>query len=323
MASTYSSKLGLQLPATNEQSGVWGDTTDLNFGKLIEQAIAGATVLDVTSAGGAYTPSSLDGSVDQARSAILQFTGTPGVATTITLPTKAKVYIVRNDTDGLLYLKTAAQVSPVEVGLDEANIFYCDGTDIKKGIEVVVSPILPVSKGGTGAGTFTAGIIKSPGGTDPLITEPTVGLDTIEVTNVLPVTNGGTGLLLGTPGGAAFGTGSTDIGYLVGSAAGQFIVSDGSAWNAQNLTLNIVTSFNGRVGAVVPQVGDYSSFYAQKDGTGASGTWGISISGNADYANTAGSAASVSNSSSNGYGTRTVSTSSGGGGAGSIHYQYQ
>ena len=88
MPSTYSTLLGVQLPATNEQEGVWGNSTNINFGKIIEQAIAGATVLDVTSSGGAYTLNDVDGTPSQSRSAILRFTGTPGSTTTITVPTK-------------------------------------------------------------------------------------------------------------------------------------------------------------------------------------------------------------------------------------------
>lgn len=321
MPSTYSSKLGFQLPETSEQTGVWGNSTNLNFGKLIEQAIAGATVLDVTSAGGSYILNDLDGSVDQSRSAVLHFTGTPGATTTITVPTSPKVYTVRNDTDAVIELKTAAQVSPIEIGVDEANIFYCDGADVVKGIEKIVPAILPVSGGGTGVGTFTAGIIKSPGGTTALITETTIGLNTIEVGSVLPVTSGGTGVLLFPAGSIAYGTGSTDWGSFVGTAVGDYIISDGTSWSAGTSSLGGVESFNGRTGAVTPQSGDYSSFYALTNGSNASGTWSIDISGscsgNVAYASSAGS---ITGTNSNGYGNRSISTSSSG--SGLIHYQY-
>lgn len=323
MPSTYSSKLGFQLPETSEQTGVWGNSTNLNFGKLIEQAIAGATVLDVTSAGGSYILNDLDGSVDQSRSAVLHFTGTPGSTTTITVPTSSKVYVVRNDSDAVIELKTAAQVSPIEIGVDEANIFYCDGADVVKGIEEIVPAILPVSGGGTGVGTFTAGIIKSPGGTTALITETTIGLNTTEVGNVLAVTSGGTGVLLFPAGSIAYGTGSTAWGSLVGTAVGDYIVSDGTNWNATTTSLGGVESFNGRTGAVSPQSADYSSFYALTNGSNASGTWNIDISGSCNYASSAGNASSVSSitgTSSNGYENRSVSTGSSGS---YMHYQYQ
>lgn len=323
MTSTYSPKLGFQLPATSEQEGVWGNSTNLNFGKLIEQAIAGATVYNLTSAGGSFTPNDIDGVVDQSRSAIYRFTGTPGTTTTITVPTKAKVYTVRNDTDADIILKTSAQVTGVTLGIDEATIVYCDGADVVKGIEKFVDPILPVSKGGTGKDTFTAGILKSPGGTTALITEDTVDVTTTEVTGVLSVPNGGTGLLLFPAGTIPVGAGSADWTYLAGTATGDYIISTGTAWYAGSSSLGGVSSFNGRTGAVSPQSGDYSSFYALKNGSNASGTWNIDISGSCNYASTASSASSVSTitgTSSNGYESRSVSTGSSGS---YMHYQYQ
>jgi hypothetical protein len=277
----------------------------------------------LTSAGGTYTPNDINGTVDQSRSAIYRFTGTPGVTTTVTVPTKAKVYTVRNDTDGLIHLKTAAQVGYVEVGLDEATIVYCDGIDVIKGIEKIVDPILPVSKGGTGVSTFTAGFVKSPGGTTALITEPTVGLNTFEVGGVLPVTSGGTGVFLFPVGNIVYGTGSTDWAALAGSAVGDYIVSNGTNWYSGTTSLGGVESFNGRTGAVMPQAGDYSSYYVLKNGSNASGTWNIDISGSAATVSYASSVSSISNASSNAYGTRTVSTSTpGGSSSGNIWYKY-
>lgn len=322
MASTFSTILGIQLPATSEQTGVWGNSTNINFGKIIEQAIAGATVLDITSAGGAYTLNDVDGSVDQSRSAILQFTGTPGATTTITVPTKSKVYTVRNDSDASIILKTSAQVTGVTLGVNEATMLFCDGADMQKGIYEITPAILPVSGGGTGVGTFTAGIVKSPGGTTPLITETTVAMGTTEVGGYLPVTRGGTGAILATSGSIIFGSGSLAFGNLVGSASGQYIVSNGSSWSAGTTSLGGVESFNGRTGAVSPQSGDYSAYYAPVGGSGVSGTWSINISGSCNYANTASNASSVATitgTSSNGYESRSVSTSSSGS---YMHYQY-
>lgn len=56
----------------------------------------------------------------------------------------------------------------------------------------VATGTLPVSKGGTGVATFTAGFVKSTGGTDALTTSSTVALGS-EVSGTLPVANGGTG----------------------------------------------------------------------------------------------------------------------------------
>lgn len=62
----------------------------------------------------------------------------------------------------------------------------------KVGLTTHVSGTLPVANGGTGATTFTAGFVKSPGGTGVLTTSATVVL-TSDVSGILPLVNGGTG----------------------------------------------------------------------------------------------------------------------------------
>ena len=74
MASSYSTSLKLELIGNGDQSGVWGNTTNNNLGVLIEQAITG--VQTITMADSNYTLSNLNGSIDEARNAVLVITGT-------------------------------------------------------------------------------------------------------------------------------------------------------------------------------------------------------------------------------------------------------
>lgn len=309
MASTYSTLLGQELVANNEQAGVWGNSTNLNFGKIIEQAIAGATVLNITSAGGTYTLNDVNGTPDQRRSAILRFTGTPSVTTTIIVPTKSKVYTVRNDSNAAIRLKTSAQVDYVQLGANEATIMFCNGSSVKPGLYQIVPTYKPVSAGGTGVGTFTAGFLKSPGGTANLITETTVGLDTFEVGGTLTADRGGTGVGSYTAGGAIVGNGTSATLVAVGSVVGDYLTWNGTTWVGSTSSLGGVTSFNGRTGAITPQSTDYSAYYVAKTGTNASGTWAINISGSTpNPVATATNALSITGPTSNGYGTRTVAT---------------
>ena len=41
MASTYSTSLKLQLMATGENTGTWGNVTNVNLGTALEEAIVG------------------------------------------------------------------------------------------------------------------------------------------------------------------------------------------------------------------------------------------------------------------------------------------
>lgn len=126
MPSTFSPSLRLELIGTGEQAGLWGVTTNNNLGDLLEQAISGSTSLDVTS--GDITLTALNGVVDEARSAVLAVTGTPGTTRTITIPNVSKLYSVSNYSDSTLNIKTATGVAYAIPFSSIANI-YCDGNN--------------------------------------------------------------------------------------------------------------------------------------------------------------------------------------------------
>jgi microcystin-dependent protein len=124
MPSTFSTSLRLELIGDGEQSGVWGQTTNNNFGELVEQAITGRTTLNVTS--GDITLTSLNGVVDQARSAVLAVTGTPGVTRVLTIPNVLKTYTVINSTTNIIQVKTASGAAFNCPPLSQSYI-TCDG----------------------------------------------------------------------------------------------------------------------------------------------------------------------------------------------------
>lgn len=92
--STYSPSLRIQLIATGDQAGVWGDTTNTNLGTLIESAIAGYTSVSVTTANQALT--ALDGLADESRNMVLALTTTTTAAFAVYAPPAEKTYIVYN-----------------------------------------------------------------------------------------------------------------------------------------------------------------------------------------------------------------------------------
>jgi hypothetical protein len=92
MASTYSTDLRLELIGSGEQSGVWGSTTNLNLGSLVEQAIAGVETIAITSSNQALV--AFFGAVDEARNAALILSS--GAAANVYVPPVNKVYVVRN-----------------------------------------------------------------------------------------------------------------------------------------------------------------------------------------------------------------------------------
>jgi hypothetical protein len=106
MPSTYTVNLGIEKPATGEQSGTWGDTTNLNF-DILDQAINGAVSITLASAGTSGSPNTLaisDGAVSDGRNKWIEFVdgGDLGATAYVQLtPNDAeKIVLVRNSLSG-------------------------------------------------------------------------------------------------------------------------------------------------------------------------------------------------------------------------------
>lgn len=133
MVSTPSTSLRLELMATGDQSGTWGDTTNTNLGTLLEQAITG--VLSVAQGDVAnLTLSNTDYVSNQARNAVINVTGAMTAARNVVVPTANKLYTFINSTTGgfNITVKTAAGtgiVVPPGASMD----VYCDGTNVVAG----------------------------------------------------------------------------------------------------------------------------------------------------------------------------------------------
>ena len=97
MATSYTSLLGLALPAAGELDGTWGDTVNTAITTLVDSAVAGTTTL---SADADVTLTTTQGSSNQARQAIILWTATGSVTRNITAPASSKAYIVVNKTGG-------------------------------------------------------------------------------------------------------------------------------------------------------------------------------------------------------------------------------
>ena len=96
MSSTYSSSLRIELIGAGDQAGTWNTTTNTNLGTIIESAIAGYVSVSVTSANQAFT--ALDGAADEARNAVIALTTTTTAAFAVYAPPQEKTYIIYNTT---------------------------------------------------------------------------------------------------------------------------------------------------------------------------------------------------------------------------------
>jgi hypothetical protein len=153
------------------------------------------------------------------------------------------------------------------------------------GVAVGVSGGSVSSVSGSGG---TTGMTLSGG---PITTSGTLTLG-----GTLGVANGGTGATTLTSGAVIIGAGTSAVTAVSPGTAGNVLASNGTAWVSQALSAG-VTSFNTRTGAVTLSATDVTNALTytpvQPNGTGATGTWNISISGNAATATSATSATSA------------------------------
>ena len=152
MASTYSPYLRLELIGTGEQTGTWGNTTNINLGTLVDQAVAGTATIDVTL--GDVTLTALNGASDQSRQAILKITGTPVAARNIVAPESSKWYLISNECGQTVTLKGASTTGyPIATG--STLLMFWTGTDFAPGSSTALG-YTPVNKAGD---TMTGNLI--------------------------------------------------------------------------------------------------------------------------------------------------------------------
>jgi hypothetical protein len=106
MPSTYTLNNGIELIATGEKSGTWGDTTNVNLG-LIDTALDGQVTITLAAAGTSGSPNTLpinDGSASDGRNRLIIFTdgGDLGATAFVQLtPNYAeKIVYIRNNLTG-------------------------------------------------------------------------------------------------------------------------------------------------------------------------------------------------------------------------------
>jgi len=131
MPSSYSTDLKLELMATGENAGTWGDKTNTNL-DLVQQAIAGVESIALTDNGDVLLEMD-DAAISNARNMVLKLTGTLTGASTLSVPDGIKKYYIIDATAvvGATNLEVKTE-STAGFTLDQAKIYACysDGTDV-------------------------------------------------------------------------------------------------------------------------------------------------------------------------------------------------
>ena len=160
MPSSYSS-LKLQLMATGENSGTWGDITNTNLDVALEEAMVGSA--DVVFASSDITLTLTDTNTAQtARNIRLNLTGASGGARTLTVPSIQKTYIINNGLADAVTVQNSTG-SGVTVPAGKTLWVYNTATNV---VEVVnyagsmaLGTPLGVTNGGTSWGSYSTGDI--------------------------------------------------------------------------------------------------------------------------------------------------------------------
>ena len=173
MASTYVNDLRLEEMATGDQSGTWGDTTNVNL-ELIAEAFSYGTEASFGSDADATTTIA-DGATDPARSLYLKVTSGASLTATRTLTiapnTVSKIWIIENATSGSQSINISqGSGANVTIPNGDVKVIYTDGagagaavvdafTDLNLGGTTTVAALDAGSGAITTTGTVTGGTL--------------------------------------------------------------------------------------------------------------------------------------------------------------------
>lgn len=122
---TYTTNGGITKIATGDESGTWGDTTNVNF-DIIDKLTNG--VVSIALSGTTHTLTTAEGSVSEGMSKVLLLGGSPSGTNTITVTpnTAQKLYFVKNNS-GESVIITQGSGTSVTVLNGKTDVIYCDG----------------------------------------------------------------------------------------------------------------------------------------------------------------------------------------------------
>ena len=243
MASTYSN-LKIQLMATGENSGTWGNITNTNLSVAIEQPLVESATITFASANVTLTLTDTNAAQD-ARALRLNLAGTTAGARDLIVPAIQKPYIVNNGTADTITVKVSGQTG-VAVPAGRSYLLYNNGIDVVNALNAI-----PPASGGTGQNSLTSAAVI-------------LGNGTSAVKFVSPGTSGNVLASNGTTwqsqAAAAFDAGTVTVFNQTSAPTGW--TKDTS--NYDNFALRIVTGSASTGGSV-----DFTTAFASQTPTGS------------------------------------------------------
>lgn len=126
MPSSWSPSLRFELQFTGENINLWGEKLNAALTR-VDTAIAGWLVKPLT---GSTALSAVNDGADEARAAMIRFTGALSEPATVSIPSVSKAYLVWNAADRVVTLTTGGGAS---VAIDPGDIVWvaCDGAGVR------------------------------------------------------------------------------------------------------------------------------------------------------------------------------------------------
>jgi len=147
MPSTYTVNLGIEKPATGEQSGTWGDTVNDNS-NILDEAVNGVVSINLSSAGSSGSPNQIaitNGASSTGRNKWIEFTDGSD------LGASAYVELIPNDAEKICFIRNSLRSS--------RSILLFQGTyNASNDLEVVAGTDVVVKFSGSGTGATVVNI---------------------------------------------------------------------------------------------------------------------------------------------------------------------
>ena len=240
MASTFTD-LGIEIMATGENAGTWGDKTNTNL-TIVNTAVAGYVEQAVTN-GGTLALTITDGAATAtAQNAVIKLTGTITGNSIVTVPDSIeKTFIVTNGTSGAytVQFKTVSGTGVTFSTTDKGTKFvYTDGTNIN---EISSSSSETLTSSGDLTLDATTDIILDADGGDVFFKDAGTTFGSATNTSGNLIIKSGTTSALAFSGANVTAAGNLSVGGDL-DVTGSFDMSDANITNIGSIALDTITN---------------------------------------------------------------------------------